>query len=79
MRKKAAIPSVVEIMFVPTPDGLVLDRVVLHPANGNAERDLQRFLQRFRDPDVDLEAKTISGGDDGKDKDGTDEEGPQRL
>ncbi len=65
MRKKQTIPSMVEIMFVPTPDGLVIDRVILRPANGEAERDLRRFLQRFRDPDVDLEAKTASEGREG--------------
>ncbi len=62
MRKKAAIPSTVEIIFAPTPDGLVVDRIVLQPANADAERDLRHFLQRFRDPDMDLEAKTISEG-----------------
>ena len=47
----------VEIMFAPTPDGLVLDRIVLHPANGDAERDLRRFLDRFRDPELDLNSR----------------------
>ncbi len=60
MRRKQTIPSMVEIMFTQTPDGLVVDRVILRPANGEAETDLRRFLQRFRDPDVDLEAKMIS-------------------
>ncbi len=59
MRKQAATPSAVEITFAPTPDGLVVDRVVLHPASADAERDLRRFLSRFRDPDLDLDARAI--------------------
>jgi len=60
MRRKApAPPSKIEIEFESTRDGLVLDRVVLHPANAEAEADLRRFLSRFRDPDVDLEGRAI--------------------
>ena len=62
MRQKKTKESALEVIFAPTPDGLVIDHVILRPANGDAERDLRRFLQRFRDPDVDLEAKTISEG-----------------
>ncbi len=59
MRKKRTVPSAVQIFFTPTPDGLVLDRIVLQPANGDAERDLRRFLDRFRDPELDLNGLAI--------------------
>ncbi len=59
MRKKAALPSYVQIEFTPTPDGLVLNRIVLQPANAAAERDLRLFLTRFRDPDLDLDHRAV--------------------
>ncbi len=62
MRQKKIQESVLEVIFTPTADGLVVERVILRPANGEAEMDLRHFLQRFRDPDVDLEAKTTSEG-----------------
>lgn len=61
MRKKAASPSGIEITFAETPDGLVVDRILLHPASAKAEGDLRRFLERFRDPDLDLSNRAIRG------------------
>jgi hypothetical protein len=57
--RKPIASSAVEIEFAPTPDGLVVDRVILKPATPDAERDLRLFLDRFRDPDLDL--NTITG------------------
>ena len=55
MSKRTAEPSTVEIVFTSTPDGLVVDRVVMRPRNAQEEVDLRRFLERFRDPELDLE------------------------
>ncbi len=59
MPRKPIPQSSVEIYFQPTPDGLVLDRVILHCANACAEQDLKRFLQRFRDPELDREQRIV--------------------
>jgi hypothetical protein len=59
MRRKPPIQSRVELLFDPTPDGLVLGRVVLHAANADAEKDLRRFLARFRDPAIDLSTRAM--------------------
>lgn len=61
MSKRMSNPSAIEIIFAPTRDGLVLDKIILRPSNTDAEKDLRRFLQRFRDPDVDLDARAIQG------------------
>lgn len=53
MKKRVATTSSVEIQFTPTPDGLVVDRIILRAANAEAETDLRSFLKRFRDPDLD--------------------------
>ena len=54
--RKPLLPSAIEIVFAPTPDSLVVDRIILKPATPDAERELRRFLDRFRDPDLDLNA-----------------------
>jgi len=59
MRQKERKESALEVIFTPTPDGLVVERVILHPANTGAEADLRLFLDRFRDPELDLSRKTI--------------------
>jgi len=59
MRQKKTKESALEVIFTPTPDGLVVEKVVLHPANGEAETDLRRFLDRFRDPQLDLSRSII--------------------
>jgi hypothetical protein len=46
--------SAVEIQFVTTPDGLVVDRVILKPARPDDEVELRWFLERYRDPALDL-------------------------
>lgn len=65
MRRKTPLRSSVEIVFARTRDGLVLDQIVLRPADAEAEKDLRRFLQRFRDPDVDLDAHAVREALDG--------------
>ncbi len=59
MRTKRILPSTVVITFEPTADGLVLNQISLHPANAAAERDLRKFLERFRDPVIDLERRAV--------------------
>lgn len=59
---KAVLESAVEITFTPTRDGLVVSRVTLRPADSAAEADLRRFLDRFRDPALDLKAWATTEG-----------------
>ncbi len=59
MAKKPVEPSTVEFVFIQTPDGLVVDRVILRPACADAERDLRRFLSRFHDSAIDLDLHVL--------------------
>lgn len=60
--RRPPAPSAVEIQFVSTPDGLVVDRVTLKPANAEAEAQLRQFIDRFRDPELDLAARIRETG-----------------
>jgi hypothetical protein len=52
--RKPSPPSVVEITFATTPDGLVVDSVILKPGRPSDEAQLRAFLDRLRDPELDV-------------------------
>ncbi len=45
--KRPRLPSAVEVLFLWTPDGLVIGECILKPARTSDEGDLKRFVDRI--------------------------------